>query len=55
MAAYHEDNKKHLQEVELILQYLTHPENLTASDSEHVIAILAERALTSLHKVMTSE
>lgn len=54
MPAVHDEHKKHLQEVELILQYLSHPENLTSPDSEHIRAILAEKALDELHKVLTS-
>lgn len=55
MPAVHEEHKKILEQVELILQYLSHPENLTAPDSEHIRAILAEKALDELHRVLTSD
>lgn len=54
MAKVQEEQKKTLQEVELILQYLSHPENLTSPDSEYIRAMLAERALDKVHELLAS-
>ena len=44
-----EDQQK-LSEIQLILQYLADPENLTSPDSEHIRAITAQRALDCLEE-----
>lgn len=46
----HNEGRQQLEEVELVLQYLSNPENLTSPDSEHVRAITAQYALDRLHE-----
>lgn len=55
MPTVHEEHRKRLEEVELILQYLSQPENLNGPDSEHIRAIVAEKALLQVHAILESE
>jgi len=51
MPAVHDVSSK-LQEVELILQYLSQPANLTSPDSEYIRAIVAQKALGIIQEVI---
>lgn len=43
--------KQKIEDVQLVLQYLSDPENLTSPDSEHIRAILAQHANDILREI----
>lgn len=49
------EKRKLLQEIELVLQYLSQPENLTSPDSEYIRAIVAQKALEDVHQIIEQD